>query len=62
MPKLSILEQPFITPKGKVLDGIEKVVTCPISLCKVNVKKNCSKCLSKKEINYKESYVLCKKA
>lgn len=59
MPKLEIKEQPFITSTGKQLEGTEKVVQCGLWLCNVNVRKNCSKCLKKKEISYKNGYVDC---
>lgn len=58
--KLDILEQPFITSTGKILDGVELVVSCPLWLCNVNVKKNCGKCFKKEKISYKDKYVLCK--
>lgn len=60
MNKLQIVEQPFITPSGKKLDGVELIVSCPLWVCNVNVKKNCSRCLSKEKISYKDKYVLCK--
>lgn len=58
--KLPIIEQEFITSSNKKLDGIERVVKCPMWLCHTSVKKNCSKCLNKIEINNKNNYVLCK--
>lgn len=58
--KLQIIEQQFITPSGKVLDGVEKVVHCPLWLCKTNVKKVCGKCMAKERISYKEGIVYCK--
>lgn len=56
--KLSIMEQDFITSTNKKLNGIEKVVACPMWLCKVNVKKNCGKCLNKEKVT--EDSVICK--
>jgi len=58
--KLPIIEQEFITLRGRKLEGIELVVECPLWLCRTNVKKNCGKCLSKEKISYKEKYVICK--
>lgn len=59
MPKLEIKEQPFITSSGKQLDGTELIVQCPLWLCRVNVRKNCGKCLKKKNISYKNKVVEC---
>jgi hypothetical protein len=58
--KLPIIEQEFITSSGKKLDGVEKVVACPMWICNVNVKKNCGKCLNKVKIDNKEKSVYCK--
>lgn len=58
MDRLPIIEQPFITPKGEELDGVEKVVHCPMWLSKVNVKKNCGKCLMREKRT--KDYIYCK--
>lgn len=58
--KRPILDQPFVTASGKILDGVEKVVQCPLWLCNVNVRKVCGKCLCKETISHKEKYVDCR--
>lgn len=60
MRRLEIREIPFTTPKGKVLEGTEKIVACPMWLSNVNAKKNCGKCLNKHKLSLKEGYVECK--
>lgn len=56
--KLLIIEQDFITSSGKKLSGVERVVECPMLNCKVNVRKNCGKCLNKVKLG--RNYILCK--
>lgn len=58
--EIPIIEQEFITSSGKKLDGVERVVSCPMWLCRVNVKKNCGKCLNKVKIDNRKNVIYCK--